>query len=443
MAKTKSKAKTTTAFNLLAADNVMPAVQESLLKLYERRKNKTISFADAGMVDGQDLPLGHFILQYLFGRKALPAGRVIEVVGKTGVGKSTLALYLAGMWAAQANVPTVHVETEQKPMAEEHILRILHSNPTVARAIYTHGLRKLESLEISSGLTMIEEAIWSFRGKVHTADGAALPATVPVNIVIDTASKWMSPTQATGRLEFGDFANPKARQAMKEAGEGSNFEHAKLFAWWGRTLPALLRQNNVTMTVISHQNDKIDMSGTPSFIPKIYGDMHNTTKIGGRAIDQNASFQLVVVPLDQSAKRSDGTQIGTMVRVCMNKNSYGPNNRYIDYELRNEFYNDTEQELEHPLRFDEALARWFATEGILGTSVERNLYTSRELGVQAADGVALSRAFHANETAMQRVGRMLRIVGYGASEEAPEAEAKLPPPPPPEASDAAPGSNPS
>lgn len=410
--KTVRKPAASSVFNLLEGpENVVEAARTGLEALSARRKNEPTAFRSLTDIRRNSIPLRHFYLQYLFGMAYLPSSTVIEAIGAEGIGKTTLAFYIAGE-AAMGNVPVYYQETEAKLMPEEQIIRCLSRDPILAQKIFSRAIGKDSAHEIREAIGKFEDWALTLRGKTYVSKDAVVPSINPLLGIIDTVSKLMAPGEAAGYHEYGDYQSEESKKKMKEVGGGSNLEHAKLFAAWCRRLPAFLEVNNGVLWLNSHQNDKIDMGGGgASYMSADAGKLYNKTKIGGKAFNQNAAIQLILAP-STLAKNGSGEITGRMVKVRVDKNSFGPDNRVIEYELRNRYTEDSDTHLECPIRLDEGMAKWFADERILGTTVERKRYTCETLSVINGDGVDLAKALHANPETMQRLAKDLKIRGY-------------------------------
>lgn len=412
-AKKKSvrKPASSAAFNLLDGPvNLVEAARTGLETLSARRKNEPTAFRSLADIKRTSIPIRHFYMQYLLGMAYLPSNAFIEIIGAEHIGKTTLAFTLAGD-AALANVPVYYQETEAKPMVNEQIMRCLSRDVVTAQKIHDRAVGFDSAHEIREGIQKFEDWVRTLRGKTYVDKDAKLPAINPLLAIIDTMSKWMAPSEAAGYQDYGDNMSEENKKKLKEVGDGSNMGHAKHFHAWCRRLPYFLEDNNCALIGISHQNDKVDMGGGASYMAADAGKLYNKTKIGGKAFDQNAAIQLIMAPGVQ-AKNGSGDVTGTMIKVRTAKNSYGPKNRIIEYELRDRYTLDSDTYLEAPIRLDEGLAKWFADERILGTTVERKRYTCEALDVVNGDGVDISTALHANPTIMARLAKDLKIRGY-------------------------------
>jgi len=395
-------------FDLLGGDNVIQASAESLHALRARRKNDPTNFRTLGEIKRNGIPIEHFYLQYFLGLSYLPSRCAIEIIGAEGIGKTTLVNYIIGM-AARANVPSHYEETEGKPMMEEQVKRCLSTNREQAERIFARvGFSDVR--EIRQATKLIDEWVFDMRGRSLNNKECRVPHENPLLVAVDTWSKLMSPGQAAGYFEHSDFMKADQVKNLKEVGEGSNLEHSKHAAWWCRRLPYLLHDHNVLLILVSHQNAKIDMGGG-SYMSADTGKLYNKTKIGGNAFNQNCALQIILAP-GPMAKNGSNEVTGRIIRARVDKNSFGPDNRQIEYELRTRYTQDSAEFQESPLQFDEAMAKWFADEHILGTTAASKRFTCEALKVIGGDAADLSKALHANPKIMAALAKDLCIKGY-------------------------------
>lgn len=415
-----------TVFNLLTGPSILDATAESLHALRARRKNDATTVRSLHQIKRNGIPIDHFYLQFLLGMSYLPSRCVIELIGSEGIGKTTLLFYLLGM-AGRANVPSLYQESEGKPMMEDQIRRCLCSDKTLAEQLFSRAVSFADVREIRQSAKLMDEWVFDLRGRGTNNKEARLPDENPVAVAIDTWSKLMSPGQAAGYLDLGDFMKADQMKNLKEVGEGSNLEHSKHAAWWCRRLPYLLHDHNVLLILNSHQNAKIDMGGTSGYMSGESGRLFNKTKIGGKAFDQNAALQIIMAPGGQ-AKNGSGKVTGKLIRMRVDKNSFGPDGRQIEYELRNVYTEDSPTFAEPAVQFDSAMAKWFADDRILNTTADKKRYTCEALSVIGGTPEDLSKALHSNPEVMQRLAKDMVIRGYTeAIESTPADGVEIPP----------------
>ena len=164
--------------------------------------------------------------------------------------------------------------------------------------------------------------------------------------------------------------------------------------------------------MVHHQNDKVDMSmGGGITLSADIADLYNKTKIGGRAFNQNAAIQLIL-SRGGMVKGSDNMAKGRMVTMRVDKNSFGPGERKIKYEIRTDQFDDTEEFLEPAINFDEDWANWMAKNKYFGTTVASKRFKCAALGIEGATYQQFAAAFNANEEIKRELGARLGIEGY-------------------------------
>ena len=202
-------------------------------------------------------------------------------------------------------------------------------------------------------------------------------------------------------------------EQVKGLGESSNLEFSKLIHEWCRSRATFLEDNNVFMIVVSHQNDKIDMSRSPAmaFMSEEFKSANNKVKIGGRALNQSAAIQISLTRI-KGEKDSNGKLESHIISLKVLKNSLGPDSRTCTYRLRQENLKNTDTDFEPALDFYESTAELFAKEEIFGTKESRKRYTCDLLGLSGLTGYEFGKAINENKELKFKVGEALHIRGY-------------------------------
>jgi len=340
----------------------------------------------------------------VIGCYGLPEASLIEIIGAENIGKSTLLHWILG-GAMLEGIPCAVQETEAKELTPHWAGRAMHPD----RKLSQRMLERLDVFPEVFELTQMEDNLYDWVHTMRVVVG--VPKSTPLIMAVDSWSKLMNSSESAGFYDYGDNMDAKAKAKKKGTNEGSNFVHAKWAHAWCRKLPSFLATHNVMLIIISHQNDSVDMTGGSSFMSAESGALWNKKKIGGRAFNQNASLQLI---LSRSgvAKDSAGTKIGTNLKMRVDKNSFGPTNRIMEYMLKNDRFVDSESRLEPNLMFHEGLAKWFADERIKGTTASRKRYTCEALGVVNATSEDFETALNSCPAALNEIGQDLKIYGY-------------------------------
>lgn len=387
------------------AEDFMENMRDALTSMKERRKNRPTGFATAAEIKRSVVPIRDFRMQYVLGNIGLPQETCIEIIGGEGIGKSTLLYWLMG-GAVLANVPCAIQETENKPLQPDWAVRAMHTDPKIAEKM----LSRIQIFKEVFSLPQFEENMIDWCKVVREKQG--VPLSIPIIMGVDTWSKLMSAQEAMGFFDYGNNLNDAGKKAFKETNEGSNLTHAKYAAALCRRLPYILHKYNLILINTCHQNTKIDMSGGGGgFIPEDAKAMFNKTKIGGNAFNQNAAIQIILGSRG-GVKDGDNKTIGQKIKLRVDKNSFGPRDRTMEYEIINQAHADTDGYLSPNIRFHPDFAVWMATEGHLGTVATRQRYTSDALGVVNATSEDFYSNFLSNEEVVRSLGESLNISGY-------------------------------
>jgi RecA/RadA recombinase len=401
--------------------------KRALTSLRDKRKNRTVGFQTMAEVRQNMLPLGNFAMQWLTGTYGLPHKTLVSILGAEGLGKSSIAFMLMG-WGLLAGSPCYIQNTEGKVLLPSRVKRMLSSNPDLAEFMLSRILiEEVHSLEHS--VEALEDWV--------AVQRAMVPAATPLICVVDSWSKLMDPQAAVGRYDWGNNMDPKVKAKKKDIGGGSNMGHARFAQDWCRVLPDWLVVNNVVLILIEHQNDKVDMSGGFGGIamPENVGNLYNKTKRGGRAFNQNCALQLIVARKGIYYD-SQKNKIGETGAMRVEKNSYGPKNRQLEYQIITEHTKDSPNYLEPAIQMEEFLAKWFVDNKHLQTTVSSKRYASPVLGVVNVDATDFCNAFHLNTAAVNQLGKTLGIEGFNdvvdtVVDVLEKSPAEIPPAPPP------------
>lgn len=388
-----------------------------------KKKNRSVVLQSAAEIRQSMLPAGHFHFQNLIGSFGIPEGKVIELIGDRGTGKTTLALSLAGLSAKSRGAYILYVGCENK-------------NPDTKRLVRCFGPVRAEAERVAASAVVTDAfsfnqmwntvATWveTMRGKHKAviedgkkAEAVSVPLRIPLVVIVDPMSKLLDPQEEAGKLDYGDNLGETKMKKHKEVGEfGSRAAAATWLHEWCRVLPFFQKEHNVTFIFTEHQNDQmVAPKGPAANLPKSWHDLHNATHRGGRATGQHASIRIIMVKNGpHKGHGKDAPPSGDKISMRTEKQSYGPPNRQIWMELRSEFTRDNKFWVEPPIHFDQAFAEHMAKGSFCGTVVEGGLYTSQRLGVYGESAEKLSSAFHADAALVKEAGQYLRLEGYVA-----------------------------
>jgi RecA/RadA recombinase len=247
-------------FSVIGNSDLLSEVTSIVASVSNRKKNGNFSLTTIGDSKKAMLPIPDMTWQYLLGTIGLPTKALVEIIGGESTGKSTLCMSLMAE-ASKLGVPCYYQECEAKPLSGSHVARIASSDPelgeNIAKSIFMDSARSVEE-----SFEKFKEWIEVMRG-VETAgrkNGVVVPLHVPLLACIDPWGKLMSDAEAGGVYNYGSADKAKEKDLLTL----SNLGHAKASHRWARQLPHILDRYNVTLILVQHQNEKIDMSGTPS-----------------------------------------------------------------------------------------------------------------------------------------------------------------------------------
>ena len=408
---TKKKKIIPESFSLLENSDFADQIRESMLGMAAKRKSASnvVSLKD---VSRDFLKIDSIYFQSTIGMCGIPSGTLFEIIGQDGVGKSSLLFTIAGQAMSQGS-PFFYVETENKIMDEARVKRCLHTDPVMAENMY--GLITSQQCDdIPSMVSAIEDYAESCRN-------SGVPLNVPIVCAVDSFSKLMSPTESVGRSFYAE-----STAGRKEFGTDKvNFGHAKFAHQWCRMLPSWLRQRNVILLVVSHQNQKIDTGfGGGSFMSADVSAAYNKTKIGGNAFNQNAALQVI---LTRKGFAKLGTEkIGQVIRMTVAKNSYGPEGQVCEFEIISKPYRDTDTYKQPSVYFANTTCSWLAQNKYFGVAESRKRYTCDALDVISATADDFYVDFCNSDLPLD-LGAQLSVIGYGVPNTAAEELAKVTP----------------
>lgn len=378
------------------------------------RKNRTTDYRTMDQVRVELLPVRDFFFQHFLGSYGIPKRSLLEIIAGKGLGKTTLALWLAGGIIDKTGAPTLFLEGEGKPIDANRAIRTMSTDPVRAKKL----LQSITFKSVKQLAEMHEQLLLfcrTWRGEnVRGKKGIAIPRSIPLVVIVDPFSKLLNQAEANGFYDYNKNMDEANKKKVKDIGEGSNLGHSNWAAGWGRRLGHIMEFYNVLLIVTHHQNCKIDMGGGGGIsLPENTAALYNTVKIGGKATEQNAATMIIMAQGGQ-VKDSGGNVQGKYINARVEKNSYGPGNRKASWELREvcEPFDIEGKYLDSALHFEDEMGKWMATEKLCGVTVDRKRYTSKELGLNGATGVELSQAFHSDLDMMNKLGKDLRMVGY-------------------------------
>jgi RecA/RadA recombinase len=384
----------------------------ALENVASRKKGQSISFKSMAEVqEGFAFPLKHFLLQQAVGQYGIPPQKIIDIIGAEGIGKTTLVMQMLG-WAMDVGCPSLYIECESKQIPPARVMRALH--PNVMRAYKMLQRLRVEPVNSLDHMWQVmKDFVYVARGTRGDKDTPRIPMHVPIVIAVDPWSKLLNPEEAAGFYNYGDNMSEAKKKKFKEINEGSNLGHSKWAHKWCRLLPAFLKQYNVSLIIVHHQNDKVDMAGggAASYMTAEASALYNKTRIGGRALHQNTALTVILSRRGLS-KNTSGDVVGNLISARIAKNSLGPDNSKFFYELRTGYFNDSGQTLDPAINMNVGFANMCAEQKWLSTTVKGSKFSSPVLGVNEVTADEFYAAFDANADIKINLGKQLGINGY-------------------------------
>ena len=392
-----------TAFDIFSEEASMQRTKDLMAKV-----GKGSGFTSATNTSRGFLPIPWLGMQYLIGRPGIPVNTVVEFIGAEGVGKSSLTFALMGSFVAN-NIPCYYINSEPKALEPDWQLRLLGSDEVKAKRI-----RDIINVQ---ALNSFEEMDEHMRAWVNVKrDEEKIPIDVPLVMIVDSISKLMNPEE----FSVSGLAKPKAGEKAAE-GLGSLSKKPGVSArWlhdWGRQLSGYLEAKNLTLIVVSAQNQNMDAAG--AYIKP--SEKNNDTCIGGYAMRQIASLRFTVT-YKGAVKNSKQDAVGKEVLLYCKKNSYGPSFREIKYQLLDDRQENYKTDVPgvyvgQAIDMDSGLASVMADKRILGVTVNKKKYTAPKLDAYELSAQELLDHINADQDRFKMVTDALSIRGYDYDEE--------------------------
>lgn len=220
------------------------------------------------------VPSNNLAIDYVIGRRGIPIGRITELYGKSGAGKSSIVASLIGA-AQKAGIISILIDAENS------------YDPSWARRFHvnTDELMVLEPDSLEDSFDMTRAVIEGFR----EAD-----STAPIFVAYDSVS-----------------ALPTVAETEKEDSSGSSASagHARIISEQLRRITGLVKNQTVSLLFVSQLKDNPRAT---------WGDAESI--LGGSAIKFHAALRLKVTKM-KTLKEKDKA-VGITIQITAVKNKF-------------------------------------------------------------------------------------------------------------------------
>jgi protein RecA len=225
------------------------------------------------------IPTDNLAIDWVIGRPGIPLGRVTEIAGKPGSGKSSIVASIIAS-AQKSGAIGVLIDSEKS----------YHPNWARIHKVDPESLIYLDPPHLEG---VFDQAAYVIKQIKEAED------TVPVFLAIDSVS-----------------ANPTASELEQEDSTASRqaAEHAKVISAGLRKISKLLWEQNVALLFVSQLKDN----------PRSTGWANTKSKIGGNAIWFHAALMLEVARTAYRTEKDDEgkRKIGQTIQISSVKNKF-------------------------------------------------------------------------------------------------------------------------
>lgn len=404
---------------LMDLDDAFGNAIDEALENIETKSKGALKFMDAAQMRRAIIPIPSLSFQYMIGARGIRRATITEIIADEGVGKTTLLFLLAG-WLTQQGCLSQYIDCESKTPDPNRMQQTLSRNKEVAKAILKKRMLTFSDAPTVAQITQLMPS-WARDMRV-AADKAAFTAGKPIASFVDlwsaalTASEagggWLPENAKKAAKSTAKSTAKKAAKKMKKVGEGSKPDHATASHEYFRRLKPVMSELNWNVFITSQRNDKVSMSGTPSYMTP--AARLNDTVRGGRALKQGAALRITMTRIGRWESKGDGPDHGHKLELYCLKNSYGWPGRSCFVRVRTDQEGASETKHAETFSFAEADCELLMSKGIFGIKLDSGLYSSAELGLSNVRAEDMYEHIHANPDLVEAAGAALGIPGYGS-----------------------------
>lgn len=283
-------------------------------------------------------------IQWSLGRTGFALGRIIQVMGFEGAGKTSFALWLADLCMRAGGIAAM-IETELAG-STEHMKSYL-SNPDRFRIFHP------ETIEDAMSMTIDQLNLFS---KIDPE------AKIPKVLIMDSIA---GATDARVMKDEENFIQQKVGGSAKVIKDATNLIKGKL------------KETNTLWVVLNQARDKIETGfvGLTPEIDKVIGS-------GGRAIPFAATYWLVLKR--NAATKEDGEKSGFKSKGVWKKNKLSKPYREFHYNVK----------WGSSLDFVDSTTQMLALGNILGLQeIKGNKFFSDEIGIPREEAISAKELY--------------------------------------------------
>lgn len=272
-------------------------------------------------------------MQWSLGRQGFAYGRIMQVMGFEGAGKTSFALWVANLCMESGGIAAM-IETEQAG-STEHMRNYL-TNPKAFRIFHP------DSIEDAMSITLDQLNLFL---KIDPE------SKIPKVLILDSIA---GATDQRAQKDEDNFMQGRVGGSAKVIKDATNLIKGKL------------KETNTLWIVLNQGRDKIDTGFGGGLVP----DIDKVIGSGGRAIPFAATYWLLLKK--NAAIKEEGEKAGFKSKGIWKKN-----------KLRRPFYEFTYNiRWGSSLDFTEQTTKFLAAGEICGFKESKgNIFTSQELGV--------------------------------------------------------------
>lgn len=291
------------------------------------------------------LEVPNLTMQWTLGRKGFALGRIMQVMGTEGSGKTSFALWLANLCMKAGGIAAM-VETELAS-STKHILSYM-DQPDKFRIFHPQT---------------IEEALQITIDQLNLFLKIDPEGKIPKVLILDSIG---GSTDERAMKDEDNFANAKVGGVSKILKDATNLIKGKL------------KETN-TLWVVLNQGRDLIQTGFVQLTPEI----DKMVGTGGRAIPFAATYWIVLKR--NAATKDEGEISGFKVKGTFKKNKLGEPFRVFYYNVK----------WGGSLDFTETTMAQMAVSNILGVQEAKgNKYYSEELGIDKSNAISAEEMYN-------------------------------------------------